>query len=169
MSVELILFRVGIMRLCISLFHDNRGFHVEDRGPLHRRAEGANGLLDEGAAPGIFLRRRQIGVTKGVMKLPAAHDAIGADARRNSIQAGRQYGRNPDSVTLFRDRSPATSTGASGRWQDDGIDAALEEYLGDLRPDAFHGVQIAAIAHGHKQLIQQLADHPLPFHGAHGI
>jgi hypothetical protein len=153
MRVEVIRFLVGTMRRCVSPLYDNSGLHVEDRGLLHRRAQGANDLLDEGTTPGIFLRCGQVGVTKGVMKLPTAHDAIGPNARCHRVQAGRQYGGNADAFTLLRDRSPATSTGASGRWQDDRTDAALEEYLGDLRPDAFHGVQIAAISHGHKQLI----------------
>jgi hypothetical protein len=131
-SVELVQLLVGTLRFCVSPSYYNSGFHVEDRGLLHRRAEGADGLLDEGATPGIFLRRGQLGVTKGMMKLPTAHDAIGADARRDSMQAGRQYCGNPDSFTLFRDRSPATRAGASGCWQDHGTDATLEEYLGDL-------------------------------------
>jgi hypothetical protein len=117
-----------------------------------------NGLLHEGTPEGVFVRRRDIGVTEGMVKLAAAHDAIRPDACGDRIQAGRQYRGNTNAFTFFGDRSPATSAGASRGRQDHSADPAFDQYTGDLCSHPFHGVQTAEIANRHEQFVQQLAD-----------
>jgi hypothetical protein len=93
---------------------------------MHRRAQGADGLLDEGATPGVLLSRRQLGIPKGMMELAATHDAIGANARGYRIETGGQHSGNADTFTFFGDRSPATCARASGRRQHHGPHMALQ-------------------------------------------
>lgn len=139
----------------------HRRLYVKHRRLLHRRAQRPNDLLHESPAPGIFLRCRQVGIAERMVKLAAAHDAIRAHPRRHCIETGGQGSGNADTLTLFGDRSPATSASSSGGRQDDGAHAPFQQLLRDLGADALHGVEAAHVAHGDEQLIQEPADHPL--------
>ena len=84
-----------------------------------------NGLFNEFATPGVFLSLGLLWRPKGMVETPTTHDTIGTDAGRHRIQAGGQYGGNPDPLTLFGNRSTATGPGASRRRQDDRLHATL--------------------------------------------
>ena len=127
---------------------------------LHWRTQGLDGLFHEFLAPGVFLGLGLFGRSKGMMKTPTLHDAIGADTGSHGIETGGEDCRNPHPFTLFGDRSTATRTRASRGWQNHSLDPTLHEGGSNLSTNAFHGVQTAHIAHGDEQVVQHLTDHP---------
>ena len=138
-----------------------RWFDVEHGRLLDRRAQGVQQALDKRAAPGVLRRRRVLRIAEGMVETPAAHDAVGADARCDGVKTGGQGGGNALAFAGFGDRSTATRAGASRRRQHDGADAALLQGGGHFGADFLHGAEAGKIADGDQQVVQQPADDPL--------
>lgn len=90
-----------------------------------------------------------------MVKAPASHDAIGANAGRHGVQTSCQNRRKTNPIKFFSKRSTATRTRPSRCWDDDGSDRSLLQLDGDLCTNATHGIQTAQITNRDIQGIEE--------------
>jgi hypothetical protein len=79
---------IGLLSVQWHVSYRPRFLHLENCGVLYRRTQGLQHALDEFAAPSVFFCWRPSRVSKRMMKPPAPHNAIRANACCHRVQAG---------------------------------------------------------------------------------